>query len=331
MSVVSLSNGSLELQTTIALEDPTPSEIAVGRHLFESAKASSTGTFSCASCHIDGNTDQLLWVLDTPICDVPGCTQIQPRLTMPMRGLRDTAPYHWDGVPGDPYGGQNASTRERLEPNSDINKPESSVRHVIDGGMASTMLEHGSEIEYDDGKKGYLSKAERDAMAIFLLNLSHMPTPGRAYTDELSQDALTGFERFHVTGARDTNALNTNVCGSCHTFPYLATDQNSMNVPSFRGALDRFITQAQARNSVIDLGGVMNVAEEGWPEEEVWRRMLNMGEHKRLWPVLDMFKESSMGFSGAFGRQATLSKGLSLFLKIINKLIFILYLYIKPT
>ena len=72
VSVVSLSNGSLDLQATIALEDPTPSEIAAGRHLFESAKASSTGTFSCASCHIDGNTDQLLWVLDTPICDVPG-------------------------------------------------------------------------------------------------------------------------------------------------------------------------------------------------------------------------------------------------------------------
>ena len=245
-------------------------------------------------------------MLDTP--HLVGVDQIEPRLSQTLRGLRGTAPYHWDGVPGDPYGGQNASTCERLEPNSDINKPESAVRNVIDGSMASTMLAPGSEFENDEGKPGYLSKVERDAMAIFLLNLSHMPTPGRAYTDELSDAALTGFERFHVTGARDTNALNTNVCGSCHTFPYLATDQNSMNVPSFRGALDRFITQAQARNSVIDLGGVKQVAEKGWPEEEVWRRMLNMGEHKRLWPVLDMFKESGMGFSGAFGRQITLSK-----------------------
>jgi YVTN family beta-propeller protein len=305
-TVSKVNTDTFTVANTIALSDPTPPIFKEGRIAFNTARASSNGTFSCASCHADGHTDQLLWVLDTP--HIVGADQIEPRLSQTLRGLRGTAPYHWDGVPGDPYGGQNASTRERLEPNSDINKPESSVRHVIDGGMASTMLEHGSEIENDEGKKGYLSKAERDAMAIFLLNLSHMPTPGRAYTDELSQDALTGFERFHVTGARDTNALNTNVCGSCHTFPYLATDQNSMNVPSFRGALDRFITQAQARNSVIDLGGVMNVAEEGWPEEEVWRRMLNMGEHKRLWPVLDMFKESSMGFSGAFGRQATLSK-----------------------
>ena len=80
-----------------------------------------------------------------------------------------------------------------------------------------------------------------------------------------------------------------------------------MQVPSFRGALDRFITQAQARNSVIDLGGVKEIAERGFPEEEVWKRMFNMGEPKRLWPVIDMFKESSSGFPGAFGRQATLS------------------------
>ncbi|NCF87030.1 MAG: hypothetical protein GWQ08_16115, partial [Verrucomicrobiaceae bacterium] len=305
-TVSKLNTDTFTVANTIALSDPTPPIYKEGRIAFNTARASSNGTFSCASCHADGHTDQLLWVLDTP--HIVGADQIEPRLSQTLRGLRGTAPYHWDGVPGDPYGGPNASTRERLEPNSDNNKPESAVRNVIDGSMASTMLAPDSDFENGEGKRGYLSKTERDAMAIFLLNLSHMPTPGRAYTDELSEAALTGFERFHVTGARDTKVLNTNVCGSCHTFPYLATDQNSMNVPSFRGALDRFITQAQGRNSVIDLGGVKQVAEEGWPEEEVWRRMLNMGEHKRLWPVLDMFKESSMGFSGAFGRQVTLNK-----------------------
>lgn len=299
-------SASLKLLETVQLADPTPPAYKAGRIAFNTARASSNGTFSCASCHADGHTDQLLWVLDTP--HLFGADQIEPRLSQTLRGLRGTAPYHWDGVPGDPYGGTNASTRQQLPPNSDINKPESAVRHVIDGSMASTMLEHGSEIENDEGKQGYLSKAERDAMATFLLNLSHMPARGRAYTDQLSEVALTGFERFHITGARDLKNLNTNVCGSCHTMPYLATDQASMNVPSFRGALDRFITQAQGRNSVIDLGGVKEVAERGFPEEEVWKRMLNMGEHGRLWSVIDMFKEASMGFSGTFGRQATLGR-----------------------
>ena len=33
-----------------------------------------------------------------------------------------------------------------------------------------------------------------------------------------------------------------------------------------------------------------------------------MGEHGRLWPVIDMFKEQSSGYSGAFGKQVTINR-----------------------
>ena len=105
-----------------------------GRIAFNTAKASSTQTFSCASCHPDGHTDQLLWVLKTPI--VTGGNQIMPRSTMTVRGLRDTAPFHWDGIPGDPYGGMNsANLRSHVEPNASLDDPESATRHLIDGGL----------------------------------------------------------------------------------------------------------------------------------------------------------------------------------------------------
>ena len=294
---------SPSLQTTIALEDPTSARDKAGLAAFHTARASSNGTFSCASCHPDGHTDQLLWVLDTP--HIVGADQVEPRLSQTLRGLRGTAPYHWDGIPGDPYGGPNASTRDQLKPNCDSDDLADCVRHLIDGSMATTMLQHGSDVVNDEGKRGYLSAAERDAMAEFLLNLSHKPPRARAYTDELSMAALTGFERFHVTGNRDRKNRNTMVCGSCHTLPYLASDQDSMNVPSFRGALDRHITQAQARNSVISLGGIQEIAEQGWPAEAVWKRMLH-GDRGRLFPVIDMFKEAGTGFSGAFGKQLTI-------------------------
>ena len=61
---------------TVVLEDPTHPTIKRGRMAFETASASTTGTFACASCHPDGHTDQLLWVLHTPI--VTGGDQIQP-------------------------------------------------------------------------------------------------------------------------------------------------------------------------------------------------------------------------------------------------------------
>ncbi|MFP6762615.1 MAG: hypothetical protein VB858_03325, partial [Planctomycetaceae bacterium] len=96
-----------KLLHTIRLEDPTHPAVKRGRMAFNTASASTTGTFSCASCHPDGHTDQLLWVLKTPV--VTGGNQIMPRSTMPIRGLRDTAPFHWDGIPGDPYGGNNSA------------------------------------------------------------------------------------------------------------------------------------------------------------------------------------------------------------------------------
>ena len=90
VSVVDVSNPTdLRLIRTIPLEDPTHPEFKEGipergRIAFNNADFSSTKSFSCASCHPDGHTDQLLWVLETPI--VSGGNQIMPRSTMPVRG-----------------------------------------------------------------------------------------------------------------------------------------------------------------------------------------------------------------------------------------------------
>ena len=48
------------LLQSIQLADPTDESVKRGRIAFSTAKASTTGTFSCASCHPDGHTDQLL-------------------------------------------------------------------------------------------------------------------------------------------------------------------------------------------------------------------------------------------------------------------------------
>ena len=86
LSVLGVSNPkSLRLVRTIPLQDPTHPDFKAGRIAFNNADFSSTKSFSCASCHPDGHTDQLLWVLKTPI--VTGGNQIMPRSTMPVRGL----------------------------------------------------------------------------------------------------------------------------------------------------------------------------------------------------------------------------------------------------
>lgn len=308
VSLVDVSNpASLNSEATIPLEDPTPPTFKRGRIAFNTAKASSTRSFSCASCHPDGHTDQLLWVLKTPI--VTGGDQIMPRSTMPIRGLRDTAPFHWDGIPGDPYGGSNsANVRGHVEPNASVDDPESTTRHLIDGGLASTMLRVGDETTNDEGKAGLLSAAERDDMAKFLLHVTYPPAQKRAYTNELSDRAEEGFELFHLIG-NEEGKPQRNVCGNCHRMPFWVstnTPGSGMDAPTWRGAYDRFLILPQGRLNVIDLDFYQRIAEQGIPERDMWR--LSWRSKSEFDPVWDMVLEGSTGYSGSFARQVTLNR-----------------------
>ena len=309
VSLVDLSDpASPKVAATVTLEDPTHPAVKRGRIAFSTASASTTGTFSCASCHPDGHTDQLLWVLKTPI--VTGGDQIMPRSTMPVRGLRDTAPFHWDGIPGDPYGGINsAHIRDSVPPNSKVDQPESTTRHLIDGGLASTMSKEGDTSVNDEGKGGKLSAKERDDMAKFLLSIPYPPAQRRAFNNVLSSEAAKGFKLFHIDGDNDPSKPQVNRCGDCHRMPFLVstnTPGTGMDAPTWRGAYDRWLILPQGRLNIIDFDFYQRVAEQGTPERNVWQ--FSWGGRKRFDPVWDMVLEGSTGFSGAFARQVTLNQ-----------------------
>ncbi|MFP6694769.1 MAG: ankyrin repeat domain-containing protein [Pirellulales bacterium] len=308
VSLVDVSDpAKLKVEASIPLHDPTHPAFKRGRIAFNTASASTTETFSCASCHPDGHTDQLLWVLKTPV--VTGGNQIMPRSTMPIRGLRDTAPYHWDGIPGDPYGGINsANIRRHVDPNSSVEKPESTTRHLIDAGLASTMAMVGDSKKNDEGKAGLLTAAERDDMAKFLLGVTYPPAQRRAYTNELSERAEDGFELFHITG--DVGGRpGSNLCGNCHRMPFWVstnTPGSGMDAPTWRGAYDRFLILPQGRLNIIDFDFYRRVAEQGIPERSVWQ--FSWAGRRPFDPVWEMVLEGSTGFSGSFARQLTLNQ-----------------------
>ena len=291
--------------STVALEDPTHPAVKRGRIAFNDAGASSTGTFSCESCHPDAHTDQLVWVLDTPVCDRRGCTQIPPRSTMPVRGLRDTAPYHWDGIPGDPYGGNNtANIRGESPPNCAADDEVSCTRELVDRTLASTMCLVGDCPVNDEGKPGLLTGAERDDLATFLLSVPYPPSQRRAYDNVLSDRAVFGFEAFHIDGVPDGDDGRINVCGNCHRMPFWVstnTPGTGMDAPTWRGAYDRWLILPQGRWNVIDLRGRFD-RENGFPERSMWGATLSA--RRNFW---NMVTEGSTGFSGSFARQATLN------------------------
>ena len=309
VSLVDLQNpGKPSVTTTIAMQDPTHPKVKRGRIAFNTASASTTGTFSCASCHPDGHTDQLLWVLKTPI--VTGGNQIMPRSTMPIRGLRDTEPYHWDGIPGDPYGGINsASVRSHVEPNSKKGDAISAARHLIDGGLGATMHMEGDKGVNDAGQSGRLTAKQRDDMAAFILSVPYPPAQRRAYDNVVSNDAKDGFRLFHIEGDLDPSKIRRNICGDCHRMPFLVstnTPGSGMDAPTWRGAYDRFLILPQGRLNIIDFDFYRTVAERGQPERNIWQ--FSWAGRERFNPIWDMVLEGSTGHAGAFARQVTLSQ-----------------------
>ena len=321
VSVVDLSStANPRLEQTIALEDPTDPVVKRGRMAFNDADASSTGTFSCESCHPDNHTDQLIWVLQTPPCvGTEGCMdQVPPRLTMPAKGLRDTQPYHWDGIPGDPYGGINtASIDAPVDTNCSKDDDESCTRFLVDGSLATTMcidLSGQCNDTNDEAKAGLLDAQDRDALATYLLSVPFPPAQARPFDNELTADGRDGF--FEFSFINDSGkSTGAQTCGDCHKMPFLVstnTPGTGMDAPTWRGAYDRFMITPQARTNVIDLMylAFRNGREEPqaafngrftFDERDIWDLA---GASPEIW---QMVLQGSTGFSGSFARQVTLN------------------------
>lgn len=113
-SIVRIALDALPTTPGFAVTSPTPvaigfdaqsDEIALGRHLFTDARNSASKTSSCASCHVDGNTDAMVWDLSrylepegTPLAEtVLGLDTKGPLLTQGTRRQEESGPYHWRG------------------------------------------------------------------------------------------------------------------------------------------------------------------------------------------------------------------------------------------
>lgn len=325
VSVVDVSDPSSPFEVeTIVLDDPTHADVREGRFAFNNAEGSTTGTFSCASCHPDGNTDQLLWNLGAR-CITDGCDQAQPRTTMPIRGLRDTLPLHWDGVPGDPFGGINAELADSglvADPNCDTE--HSCFRDLVDGAMSGTMCDPAGcpSDENELGLAGAFDEAARDAMAVFLRSVPYPPARSRRFDDGFSALAEEGFRNFLI--GIDEDHPGCSRAGVCHSLPFWAgtnTRGTGMDAPTFRGMTDRHLLLPNGRAGMWHLIRISVLNEVAWDPrhgpDELYSWGMTFGTE--AFPITNrnsagtgpfqlfqLFEEGSTGFAGALGRQVTL-------------------------
>ena len=275
--------------------DRTPDAVRKGRIAFHNAFASTKGTFSCGSCHPDGNTDQLLWRIGGR-CFLTGCgTEDEIRSTMPVRGLKNTLPLHWDGTLGDPFGGGNGSVGFNGTGGTDCTLGDADGDHdcfadLVNGSLSGVMCDQSGTCPPGGNK---LSLQERDDLATYLAAVSYPPPRSRRPDDTLSTpttpiivangdgtpsaftaSASRGFSRFFVNvggAVADPDTCADSTAG-CHTLPLGASTNSStlagFDVPTMRGMTDRFLQfslgptgpvemQAQASvNTTITLQGI---------------------------------------------------------------------------
>jgi hypothetical protein len=249
--------------------DPTPANVQLGRIAFNDAFGSDSGTFACASCHPDANTDQLLWRIGGRNC--AGCTpdEDEIRSTMPIRGLENTLPLHWDGVLGDPFGGINGAggsgTTCSLGPVGDPDRDHACFRDLVDASLSGVMCEQVNgvcQVSPDqsgpDGSNlpGRMTDTERENMAFFLASVVYPPARSRPVDDVVSAQAIQGFSDFFVDRAPANPFIDdlgdfvgvatcADMDSGCHALP-LGTATNSATVggfdaPTMRGMTDRFL------------------------------------------------------------------------------------------
>jgi hypothetical protein len=262
ISVVDVSTPSAPavVATVSAGFDPTPPLVRAGRIAFSSARASSSGTFSCESCHPNANVDQIDWTINTTLGPQDNCSGSdicpEPRSTMPIRGLRDTLPLHWVGNLADPFPGTGVGGNEDpVAPDCDIDVvgEEGCIRHLVDASLSGVMCEQTPGCPTGpSGQDGALDDAERDAMAAFLAAVAFPPGPARRTDDVLSGPAAAGVNDFFldngglggmIGGTAVTCASDE---GGCHALPLTVSTNSSVvggfDAPSIRGLWDRHIT-----------------------------------------------------------------------------------------
>ncbi|RIL06462.1 MAG: hypothetical protein DCC71_06550 [Proteobacteria bacterium] len=333
VSVVAVgAGGSLSPLATIPIaigRDRTPDGVRRGRIAFNSARASSSGTFACASCHPDAHVDQLLWVIGAR-CTEAGCDQEEQRSTMPIRGLRGTLPLHWDGTLGDPFGGRNGEVGVdgAAPPTCSLaNGEQACFRDIVDASLAGVMCVQPGCGAGPSGLPGLLGDAEREDMALYLQQVSYPPARSRPASDVVTPLARSGFSDFFMDQGGNGDAT-ANTCadttGGCHALP-LGASTNSVAVggfeaPTMRGMTDRFLQFSGGFTNpqeVLDVvAGASGFGVIPWdPDEGLDELVVFSSPFVAFQPLYDvlptglfqMFEEASTGHSGALGRQLTLS------------------------
>ncbi|MFN2532593.1 MAG: carboxypeptidase regulatory-like domain-containing protein [Pyrinomonadaceae bacterium] len=240
IGIVDTTSKTQVAQVTLGF-NPEPQSVRDGRRFLYDASLSAHGTVSCASCHLNGHRDGMVWDLGNPqgqIAQVmvflpPGITATDnlhpmkgPMMTQSLRGIIGNEPLHWRGD-----------------------------RTGLESFNAAFMSLLGGPRE--------LTTAEMSAFKTFVQSLAYPPNPNES-SSRPPNEFQPGFS-FFSNNRLDGGVIN---CSECHLItnfkpgtdnritPSLALQEpQSVKVPQLRGLYQKMgINRTQASPQITGFG-----------------------------------------------------------------------------
>ncbi len=226
----------------IGLHNPEPPAVIAGRQfLYDANQTSSNGEASCASCHIEGDKDELAWDLGDPdgavitnnnpffnpfTSTAPFHPMKGPMTTQTLRGMDNHGPMHWRG---DRSGANSGVPTDAF--NEDL------AFKTFNGAFEGLL-----------GRTGPLSVGQMQAYTDFILQVTPPPNPVRALDDSLTFKQQEGRD-FYFGPISDFVAN----CNGCHTLDPNAGFFGTGGLMSFEGAIQD-LKVPQLRNMYEKVG-----------------------------------------------------------------------------
>ncbi|MBC7932360.1 MAG: YncE family protein, partial [Rubrivivax sp.] len=214
----------------VPMFNPEPASVTKGRRfLYDAARTSSHGDSSCASCHVNGDMDQLAWDLGDPDGDVisppgpfrftfdPSIVDLHPMkgpmVTQSLRGMANHGPMHWRG---DRTGGFQEPSAQPDAGSFDEAEAFRQFNEAFVGLM---------------GRSSQIAPADMQAFTDFALQLTYPPNPIRALDNSLTPDQQTGRDLY-----MDKPATLGMTCNFCHTLNPAGNAEFGVTRPGFFGS-----------------------------------------------------------------------------------------------
>ena len=233
----------------IGLHNPEPVSVIAGRQfLYDAQQTSSNGEASCASCHIEGDKDELAWDLgdpdgaiitnNNPILfggNVPFHPMKGPMVTQTLRGMDTHGPMHWRGD----RSGANATGVATDALDEDLSFKTFNV--AFEGLL---------------GRTAPLSTAQMQAYTDFILQVTPPPNPIRALDNSLTSDQQAGSD--YYMGAFNSDFLTN--CNGCHTLDPTSGFFGTAGLMSIEGAIqDLKVPQLRNMYEKVGMFGMADV------------------------------------------------------------------------